>query len=143
RTLTVGQINELKLSFHAFPEDWDDESSSGPARSTLHLELARDPRQKKTSMHVKRLMDIAGSLAALVLLFPVLIAIAIIIKLTSRGPVLFRQVRLGQYGKRFTFLKFRSMHFQNDHSIHEQYVKRFIAGEECSGETAQPQYKLK
>jgi len=44
-------------------------------------------------------MDIAGSLAALALCLPVLFAIAIAIKLTSKGPILFRQVRLGQYGK--------------------------------------------
>jgi lipopolysaccharide/colanic/teichoic acid biosynthesis glycosyltransferase len=75
----------------------------------------------------------------------VFIAIFIAIKLTSRGPVLFRQVRIGQYGKRFTFLKFRSMYFRTDHTIHEQYVKRFIAGAEGTEQSAgkdQKQYKL-
>jgi lipopolysaccharide/colanic/teichoic acid biosynthesis glycosyltransferase len=54
--------------------------------------------------------------------------IAAIIKLTSKGPVLFRQVRIGQHGRKFTFLKFRSMYFKNDHTIHQEYVKRLIAG---------------
>ena len=59
---------------------------------------------------------------------PFFVAIAIAIKLTSKGPIFYRQVRLGQYGKRFTFLKFRSMYYRNDPSIHEQYVKQYIAG---------------
>jgi lipopolysaccharide/colanic/teichoic acid biosynthesis glycosyltransferase len=54
--------------------------------------------------------------------------IALAIKLTSKGPVLFRQVRLGQYGKKFTFLKFRSMYVNNDHTIHEEFVKQLIKG---------------
>ena len=66
------------------------------------------------------------------------------IKLTSKGPVLFRQVRLGQYGKKFTFLKFRSMYVNTNSAIHEEYVKRFIAGSpdsELSG-NGQKVYKL-
>jgi lipopolysaccharide/colanic/teichoic acid biosynthesis glycosyltransferase len=78
-------------------------------------------------------------------LLPVLISIAIAIKLTSRGPILFQQVRLGQYGKQFTFLKFRSMYFENNHRIHEEYTKRLITGviniEQAAGKH-RPQYKL-
>src|SRR3984957_12992658 len=73
-------------------------------------------------------MDIAGSLFALTLASPFLIVIAVMIKLTSKGPVLFRQVRIGQNGRKFTFLKFRSMYVTNDHTIHKEYVKRLIAG---------------
>jgi lipopolysaccharide/colanic/teichoic acid biosynthesis glycosyltransferase len=58
----------------------------------------------------------------------VLLLIAVAIKLTSKGPVLYRQVRVGRYGRRFTFLKFRSMYFKNDHKVHEEFVKRLIAG---------------
>ena len=77
---------------------------------------------------IKRSIDIAGSLFALILASPFLIVIAAIIKLTSKGPVLFRQERIGQHGRKFTFLKFRSMYFTNDHTIHQEYVKRLIAG---------------
>ena len=128
RTLTVGQINEIKLTFHVFPEDWDDDSPCGPVHSSLHVDLAQGFHRRTIALHAKRLMDFAGSLAAIVLCLPVFLAIAMAIKLTSKGPVFYRQVRLGQYGKRFTFLKFRSMQFKNDPSIHEQYVKQFIAG---------------
>jgi lipopolysaccharide/colanic/teichoic acid biosynthesis glycosyltransferase len=58
---------------------------------------------------MKRLMDAALSLSALILLSPVLAAIAVLIKLCSPGPVFYRGVRLGQYGKPFRILKFRSM----------------------------------
>jgi lipopolysaccharide/colanic/teichoic acid biosynthesis glycosyltransferase len=142
--LSVEQINEIRLSFHVFPEDWDGQGPLGPATSSLRMVLAEVLNRKRAALHLKRLMDIAGSLAALIFCLPVLATIAIAIKLTSKGPVLFRQVRLGQYGKRFTFLKFRTMSFRNDSSIHEQYVKRLIAGtleaEQAPGQ--QQQYKL-
>lgn len=58
---------------------------------------------------LKRAIDIAGSLAALVLLSPLLAAIGIAIKVDSRGPVLYRSLRVGKRGKTFTFYKFRTM----------------------------------
>ncbi len=58
---------------------------------------------------VKRAMDIALSLAALVLLSPLLLVIAVLVKLTSRGPVLYAQERCGLNGRPFKMLKFRSM----------------------------------
>src|SRR6185369_7527092 len=65
------------------------------------------------------------------------------IKVTSRGPVLFRQKRLGQHGRQFTFLKFRSMYVNNDPRIHEEYVKKFIAGAaEQHGNNQGKLYKL-
>jgi lipopolysaccharide/colanic/teichoic acid biosynthesis glycosyltransferase len=140
--LSVEQINEIRLSFHVFPEDWDNDGPDGPANSTLHLDLAGGTHKKRAPALLKRLIDIAGSLAALVLCLPVLVAIALAIKLTSKGPVLFRQVRLGQYGRKFTFLKFRSMYFGNNHAIHEQYVKQFIAGAQGNDQCGPSQPKL-
>ena len=58
---------------------------------------------------VKRWTDILLALAALILLFPFMLLIALAIKLTSRGPVIFRQIRCGLNGRRFVFYKFRSM----------------------------------
>jgi exopolysaccharide biosynthesis polyprenyl glycosylphosphotransferase len=58
---------------------------------------------------VKRLTDIVLASAALVLLFPVMLMVALIIRLTSPGPAIFRQVRCGLNGRRFVFYKFRSM----------------------------------
>ena len=72
-------------------------------------------------------MDITGSLIALLLLSPLLLGFVLAIKLTSKGPVFFRQKRIGQYGVPFVFLKFRSMRVNNDASVHKEYVKRLIA----------------
>jgi exopolysaccharide biosynthesis polyprenyl glycosylphosphotransferase len=58
---------------------------------------------------VKRMLDITGSAIGILFASPVLIAAAIAIKLTSPGPVFFRQVRAGRHGRRFTMIKFRSM----------------------------------
>ena len=59
---------------------------------------------------------------------PIWLVIAAAIKLTSPGPIFFRQVRVGQYGVPFTFLKFRSMFVNCDSAIHKQYVQELIAG---------------
>jgi exopolysaccharide biosynthesis polyprenyl glycosylphosphotransferase len=65
---------------------------------------------------VKRLTDIALAAAALVLLFPVMLLVALLIRLTSPGPVIYRQERCGLNGRRFVFYKFRSM-CENAHAM--------------------------
>src|SRR5256884_4451900 len=62
-------------------------------------------------------------------LCPLFVVIALAIKLTSKGSIVFKQERVGRYGLRFKLLKFRSMKCVNDRSIHQEYVRRFIAGE--------------
>jgi lipopolysaccharide/colanic/teichoic acid biosynthesis glycosyltransferase len=64
----------------------------------------------------------------LVLLAPIFAAVALAIKLTSKGPVFFRQERIGRHGKPFVFLKFRTMYADNDSSLHQEYVRQLIAG---------------
>jgi exopolysaccharide biosynthesis polyprenyl glycosylphosphotransferase len=66
-------------------------------------------RHKPLQSAVKRLFDMVSSFVALVLLSPLLIGVAIAVKFTSRGPILFKQLRVGQHGKTFHMLKFRSM----------------------------------
>jgi lipopolysaccharide/colanic/teichoic acid biosynthesis glycosyltransferase len=67
---------------------------------------------------------------------PVFVLIAAAVKLTSRGPILFRQQRVGQYGRAFGFLKFRSMYVNNNDAAHREYVKRLIASREGGGAAA-------
>jgi len=74
----------------------------------------------------KRGVDIAGSAVLLTLLSPVLLALAALVKWTSRGPVFYRQERVGQYAAPFTMLKFRTMRADAGHEIHQQYVSQFI-----------------
>jgi lipopolysaccharide/colanic/teichoic acid biosynthesis glycosyltransferase len=58
---------------------------------------------------IKRLTDVVGALAGLMLLFAAFPVLVLLIKLDSPGPVFFVQTRVGQYGQRFKFLKFRTM----------------------------------
>jgi lipopolysaccharide/colanic/teichoic acid biosynthesis glycosyltransferase len=74
----------------------------------------------------KRVLDLVGSSVLLTALSPVLILIALFVRLTSRGGVFFRQVRIGASGKPFTMLKFRTMHVDADQALHQKYVTEFI-----------------
>ena len=127
--LGTGQMNEIHISFHVFPDDLGT-PSGGPADFNLYPDFLQEEETKRAARVIKRAIDIAGSLAALILLSPLLVAIAAAIKLTSKGPILFQQTRVGQYGGRFTFLKFRSMYFQSDAKIHRDYVRQLIAGKD-------------
>lgn len=66
-------------------------------------------KQKKCSLFFKRLFDIIISLLLLCVLFPVILVLALAIKIDSKGPVFYRQVRITQYNKNFRIFKFRSM----------------------------------
>jgi len=127
--LGTGQMNEIHISFHVFPDDLGT-PSGGPADFNLYPDFLQEEETKRAARVIKRAIDIAGSLAALILLSPLLVAIAAAIKLASKGPILFKQTRVGQYGGRFTFLKFRSMYFQSDAKIHRDYVRQLIAGKD-------------
>jgi lipopolysaccharide/colanic/teichoic acid biosynthesis glycosyltransferase len=74
----------------------------------------------------KRALDVAGSLGLLAVFTPAFLAIAAAVKLTSKGPVFFRQQRIGEAGQPFTMLKFRTMQVDADPAIHQQYVTAFI-----------------
>jgi lipopolysaccharide/colanic/teichoic acid biosynthesis glycosyltransferase len=128
---TVGKekSSKISVSFHFFPEEYGKSDSNAAANVALYPDISRKEDSRKLAFGIKRAMDVFGSASALLLFSPVLAAIAVAIRLTSKGPVLFRQERLGQYGQTFTFLKFRSMYTNCDAKIHQEYVNQFIAGE--------------
>lgn len=126
--LSSNQFSQISISFHLFPEEWNHDVSLRPSNPTLYPDLTRRDNAKKLFCVVKRIMDAVGSALALLLFSPLLLVIALAIKLTSKGPVFFRQKRVGQYGEQFVFLKFRSMYVNNDASVHKAYVKQLIAG---------------
>ena len=128
KNLTSEQFAELSLTFHVFPEDWDHEGEQRPSNPKLYPDLSQRESATKTLRVVKRIMDVTVSLFALVFLAPIFLMIAAAIKATSKGPIFFRQRRIGQYGKSFVFLKFRSMHVNNDAGAHKAYVQKLIAG---------------
>jgi len=128
-SLDTEQFSRIKFSFHVFPENWDPQDPDRPSNPTLYPDLEKRQNSNRLGRVTKRLIDVLGSLALLVLLSPIFLVIAAVIKLTSRGPVLFRQQRIGEHGTPFTFLKFRSMYVNNDASKHKEYVRQLIAGQ--------------
>lgn len=89
----------------------------GPETEDLWgLPLVRVKRAALTTKawRVKRAVDVAVSAAALLVLSPLMALTALAVKLTSRGPVLYRQLRVGQRGRPIEVLKFRTMHINND-----------------------------
>jgi len=128
KSFKPGQLSNFQLSFYAFPDGWEGDGHGRPVDAALYPDLFEVEKRKKLSLLIKRAMDFGGSTAALVMLSPVFLVLAALIKLTSRGPVFFRQERVGQYGVPFIFLKFRSMNVSTDATIHKEYVRNFIAG---------------
>jgi lipopolysaccharide/colanic/teichoic acid biosynthesis glycosyltransferase len=126
--LTPDQFNQVTISFHFFPDDWDHDNSGRPSNPSLYPDLLSPDKDRCSLLRIKQVMDIAGSAMMLILCTPLLLMIALAIKLSSKGPVLFRQQRVGQYGQCFTFLKFRSMQAGNDDSVHREYATKLIAG---------------
>ena len=116
----------IRVSCHLYPEPPKITKSEGA------IDVALYPDQRKPSTWLqssgKRASDIIGSIVALVLLSPLFLILAAIVKMTSRGPALFRQNRIGQHGKPFTFLKFRTMKVLSRSTIHQRYIKEFISG---------------
>ena len=127
--MSLEQFSQISISFHFFPDSWDQNCSQRPSNPTLYPDLSRGDNLAKLFTLTKRVMDVGGSLLLLTTLAPVLLATAIAVKLSSEGPILYRQQRVGQYGKPFTFLKFRSMYVNNDCSVHQKYVMQLIAGQ--------------
>jgi lipopolysaccharide/colanic/teichoic acid biosynthesis glycosyltransferase len=143
--LSEEQFGLVKISFHFYPDDWDHGKPGRPSNATLYPDLASHDKGKRTMLMTKRVIDIVGSVILLTLFAPAFLLIALAVKSTSKGPVFFRQQRVGRYGKTFTFLKFRSMYLNNDASVHQEFVKKLIenaAEPAVSGESGNGVYKI-
>ena len=82
---------------------------------------------ENANWHFKRAIDAIGSFILLVLLAPLLIVIALAVKLTSHGPVLYRSKVVGRSGRLFTWYKFRTMRVDRDEAPHREHLKKIIA----------------
>lgn len=87
------------------------------------------------TMAMKRVLDTIATLASLIVLSPLLVAVAAWIKLDSPGPAIFKQQRLGRNMKSFTMYKFRSMRVDSDDSYHRDAVKRTAETARSDGDT--------
>jgi lipopolysaccharide/colanic/teichoic acid biosynthesis glycosyltransferase len=92
----------------------------------LVAEIDSARKRATTRESLKRVLDIVLSLTLLILLSPVFLVLAAIIKLTSTGPVFFKQDRIGQMAKTFKMFKFRSMCAEAAPTLHQQFVTDFI-----------------
>jgi lipopolysaccharide/colanic/teichoic acid biosynthesis glycosyltransferase len=128
-------VDKIRVSFHFFPEQGGGSSSGFSTDEKLYPDLLPKVSSKRLSHLLKRAMDIAGSFLGLSFLFPLFAGIALAIKLTSKGPVFFRQERVGQYGRRFAFFKFRTMKQASDSAIHQEYMRQFISGKSKSSQS--------
>jgi lipopolysaccharide/colanic/teichoic acid biosynthesis glycosyltransferase len=127
--LDTDQFSRIKFSFHVFPDDWDSQDQERPSNPTLYPDLEKRQESNRPARAIKRMIDVLGSLSLLAILSPVFLLIAAAVKLSSHGPVLFHQKRIGEHGTPFVFLKFRSMYMNNDSSKHEAYVRQLISGQ--------------
>ena len=118
-----------------------DNASNSENWPGIYRDLREQESGKKLHRAIKRGLDIIGSGTAILLLSPLIGFLALLIKLSSKGPVFFRQLRVGYHGVPFVFLKLRTMYQDNDLNVHKEYIKRFIAGEEGSSGPA-PVYKI-
>jgi len=121
-------------------------SPRGPSRAespsrerVLHVEAERAASSQEPAgaaseaaalrSWAKRGTDVVGALVGLVSLSPILLLVAVGIRITSRGPILFRQRRAGTRGVPFTMLKFRTMRLETDEHAHRLHMQAYIGGD--------------
>jgi lipopolysaccharide/colanic/teichoic acid biosynthesis glycosyltransferase len=99
-------------------------------------------RRSAAERFLKRFTDVSVSLIVLVLGFPFFLAIALLIRLTSRGPVFFKQERIGENGELFSLFKFRTMKPDSDDTIHREFTRNFINGKNSQSSLDDPKDKI-
>jgi lipopolysaccharide/colanic/teichoic acid biosynthesis glycosyltransferase len=126
KVLDPEKISKIEISLHVFPEEQRDEQSASLTDMTLHTDMSKKNETRRTSLIIKRVLDVFGSLVGIVIFSPFFFIIPLLIKCTSKGPIFFRQTRVGHYGNKFTLLKYRSMQVNCDSNVHKEYIKKFI-----------------
>lgn len=117
-------VEDIHITYEAFPEK---DGSLGSGDPIICREGA--PITSKGASIMKRCMDLTGSLIGLLAAAPLLLLIAAAVKLTSQGPVFYRQTRVGEGGRLFTLFKVRTMFRNSDSSLHRAYVVSLIEGD--------------
>jgi lipopolysaccharide/colanic/teichoic acid biosynthesis glycosyltransferase len=138
-------VSKLAVSAHLIPESWDMHRPDRVADVEVYQDYSRKVLKKRLPIIIKRGIDIVGSSIFLLVHSPLLAAIALAIKLSSKGEVIFKQERVGWLGKRFQCFKFRTMYTDNDPKIHRDYVQQLIAGKAAKqneSETEPVVYKI-
>jgi lipopolysaccharide/colanic/teichoic acid biosynthesis glycosyltransferase len=132
------------LQTYPSPHFTDPGSAEGPTLALNYL-IGKATAVEKEKYRLKRALDLIGATIGIVLLAPVMLATAIAVALSSKGPVVYRQIRVGQGGAPFVFFKFRSMYSDSDDRVHREYVAQLISGNlsACNtGNSGKPFYKM-
>jgi lipopolysaccharide/colanic/teichoic acid biosynthesis glycosyltransferase len=141
---------------YAYPSCWINRADGGPSqtppndKTTPSQQLIPFPRMKYSGLEAedparpleeleshflcripfgKRAFDVVGSLVAMILLSPLLLLVALFIRIVSPGPIFFRQERVGYLGRVFTLWKFRTMHVNADTTFHRNHLRELIHNE--------------
>ena len=113
------------------------QSDLGLSVQTMAAEQAIERRwigtQRSFYPIMKRLIDFAISSIMMIFAAPIMLIVALAIRLDSPGPIIFRQTRIGKDHRPFTFYKFRSMYHKSDCAVHQQFIKGLINGEAPKG----------
>jgi exopolysaccharide biosynthesis polyprenyl glycosylphosphotransferase len=150
--LQKDNVDRIRISLHIYPdtyyEDHKRQGSDYGSDLIFYPDFTKQKLSKRSAQSIKRIMDIIGSFLCIIIFLPFFIIISTCIKLTSKGPVFFRQERVGQFGKKFIFLKFRSMYSNNDPNIHKEYISKLIHENKSydgrnDNTEAKPLYKIK
>lgn len=129
----------LSIRLLVYPEPpVSDEERVIPMDPLLYPELSTNIPPIRNFQTLKRGMDIVLSALLLILLLPAFVLIAALVKLSSPGPVLFRQIRVGRLMKPFTMCKFRTMYAMADHQVHHDYVSWFITASDQAQSQEKP-----
>ncbi|MGC2831396.1 MAG: sugar transferase [Candidatus Acidiferrum sp.] len=130
-------VANLVITFHMFPDSSGPDGAETVADGRFYQDLSKGRTKNRAALVLKRAIDVLGSASLLLILSPLLAVIAVAIRLTSKGPVIFQQERLGQYGSRFKCLKFRTMYMNNNPKVHQEFIQQFIAGQTGGGNADQ------
>jgi lipopolysaccharide/colanic/teichoic acid biosynthesis glycosyltransferase len=130
--LSTGALDPVELTAPATPEE---RLGAAPDVTERHA--------RRTWVDVScRTLDLIVALAALVILSPVLLLLALVVKLESSGPAIFSQERVGKRQRRFTLHKFRTVSADASHDRHRKYIEGLYAGEQAAVTDGGPRFKL-
>ncbi len=115
---------------YAYPENWEnakDNEDAGEESGNKNPSSAENQVMFVNGLPAwKRVLDLTGSLLGLIVLTPLFVLLALYIKIVSPGPVFYKQKRVGQGRREFTFIKFRTMKHNNNEQVHSHHAKDFI-----------------
>lgn len=127
KRLDAEAVGSLSTRLHVYPEPRPGgQEGSWPVDAVFYPDQERRGARQAVSDAIKRGLDIVGSVTLLGVLLPLLAVVAALVRVSSRGPILFRQIRIGHKARPFSMLKFRTMYTDSDQSLHREFVSSFI-----------------